>query len=82
MAKSNTDGSFTFNGEIEFLGFSSGKPASDKVTPTSVEENWTNKLKDTNCIMCYRKMTVKEFEHPPHYCYKCNDEVEGVFGNG
>ena len=75
------DAGFTFD-KVEFLGFSHGKPVSDKVSPTSVEENWTNKLKDVTCIMCYRKMTVKGFENPPYYCYKCNDEVEGVFNSG
>ena len=78
MGKSNSDGSFSFN-EIEFLGHSHGKPISDKVSPTSVEESWTNKRKDVNCIMCRRQMTVKEFEYPPFYCYKCEPELESVF---
>jgi len=78
----NFDGSITFN-NVEYIGRSEGKErVSDKVTPTSVEENWTNKLKDVRCIMCNRRMTVKKFELHPYYCYKCNDEVEGVFNNG
>ena len=70
-----------FNGEIEFVGFTGGKPVSDKVTPDSVEANWTNKRKDVNCIMCRRKMTVKRFEQAPYYCYRCEPEVEAVFLN-
>lgn len=36
-------------------------------------------LKDTACIVCGRKMTVKKFENAPHYCYKCDQDIEGVF---
>ena len=82
MVKSNPDGSITFDGEIEYLGKSRGEPISGKVNPKSVDRNWTNKLKDVICIMCRRQMTVKLYENPPYYCYKCNDEAEGVFGNG
>jgi hypothetical protein len=38
--------------------------------------------KDTTCIMCGRNMTVSKKENPPHYCYLCHDEAEGVFGRG
>ena len=81
MVKSNPDGSIAFE-RVEYLGKTTGKEfVSDKVTPKSVEMNWTNKLKNVLCIMCNRKMTAKRFENAPHYCYKCHDEAEGVFGN-
>jgi len=76
-----TNKGFEFT-EIQLTGFTDGKPVSDKVSPKSVDENWTNKLKDVNCIMCHRRMTVKRFENAPYYCYKCDDEAEGVFNNG
>jgi hypothetical protein len=37
---------------------------------------------DVNCIMCGRKMTTTKEENPPYYCYRCDDEAEGVFGLG
>ena len=36
-------------------------------------------LMDSNCTMCGRKMTVKKWEHRPHYCFKCDQDIEGVF---
>lgn len=36
------------------------------------------RLKDVNCGMCKRKMTVREFEHFPYYCYQCEPELEAA----
>ena len=36
------------------------------------------KKKDVNCGMCQRKMTVRDFEHQPYYCYRCEPELEAV----
>ena len=44
-----------------------------------ISKNRNLQLMDTHCIMCGRNMTVKKWENPPHYCYKCSDEIEGVF---
>ena len=38
--------------------------------------------KDVKCIMCGRKMTTTKDENEPYYCYKCDDQCEGVFGLG
>ena len=37
---------------------------------------------DVTCIMCGRKMTSRREQNPPFYCYRCSDEIEGVFGRG
>jgi len=38
--------------------------------------------KEVNCIMCKRPMTTSKTENPPYFCYRCDDESEGVFGLG
>lgn len=49
----------------------------EKVKPY-MSQSRGKRLKDVNCGMCKRKMTVREFEYHPYYCYKCDDELEGV----
>ena len=34
------------------------------------------KQKEVTCNMCRRKMTVRDFENAPYYCYKCCEELE------
>ncbi len=34
------------------------------------------KQKEVNCNMCRRKMTVRDFENAPYYCWKCAEELE------
>src|SRR4030066_1881070 len=34
--------------------------------------------KDVTCHLCGRKMTVPQWENPPFYCYKCDEEAESV----
>lgn len=48
-----------------------------KSNVTKLERN-----QNVNCIMCHRDMTAPKFEKPPYYCYKCDQEASGVFGNG
>ena len=50
--------------------------------PSSVGSKASHYYKNVNCIMCKRPMTTQQTENEPYYCYKCDDEAEGVFGNG
>ena len=37
-----------------------------------------HKRKDVGCVLCGRTMTVRDFENPPFYCYKCDQDIEGI----
>ncbi len=50
----------------------------EKIKGMRISKNPTDRKKEVRCGMCYRKMTVRGFEHAPYYCYKCDDELEGV----
>jgi hypothetical protein len=36
----------------------------------------TDKRIPVKCNVCRRDMTVRDYENPPYYCYKCNEEAE------
>lgn len=34
--------------------------------------------KEVQCCMCHRIMTVRDYENQPYYCYKCDQDIEGI----
>lgn len=43
-----------------------------------IVKNIMKTRKEVKCSLCKRIMTVRDYEHPPYYCYKCSEEHESV----
>lgn len=41
-------------------------------------KNTQKTRKNVTCNVCGRSMTVRDYEHPPYYCYQCDEENESI----